>query len=182
MIQEYKHDEKQTSGPSLTLIRNIVFLNGLWPLHAVELRQNRFIGSCGHVSGDDVKKMVVKKQRRARIDQYLESSDSYKSQLQQSTVAQSYNFNNAGNITVCHWKDITRFLVADTAHNRIVILHPSEQSSAAAREIDKTLDDCGLKAPRCVYFDGSLNRLFVGEGFADDDTTKGRILVFDNVI
>jgi 6-phosphogluconolactonase (cycloisomerase 2 family) len=93
---------------------------------------------------------------------------SYRNQLKSTT---QHEFNDPRHLSVD--KNNEFILVADTDNNRIVILDRSLKS--CARELNVTSVDGGLQRPRCLYFNVSQNRLFVGEW-------SGRVLMFDNVI
>jgi len=62
-------------------------------------------------------------------------------------------------------------LVADEDNNRLVMLDASLRN---ARELTLPID-FGLHVPRCLYFDESRSRLYVGE---DHDR---RVLILDNI-
>jgi DNA-binding beta-propeller fold protein YncE len=93
---------------------------------------------------------------------------SYRNQLKSTT---QHEFKSPWHLSVD--KNNEFILVADTKNNRIVILDRSLKSRS--RELNATSVDGGLQRPRCLYFNLSLNRLFVGDW-------RGRVLMFDNVI
>jgi len=62
-------------------------------------------------------------------------------------------------------------LVANRGNNRLVVL---DASLSNAREFNLPIDG-GLSGPRCLYFDESRSRLYVGE------QSGKRVLIFDNI-
>jgi DNA-binding beta-propeller fold protein YncE len=81
---------------------------------------------------------------------------SYTNQLQ-STTQQNFSW-------PCHLavdKNNECILVADNWNNRIVIL--SRSLNCRAREFNVKSVDGGLQYPRCLHFNESQGRLFVGE-------------------
>ena len=121
------------------------------PMHAIELTCNKFV-VC--LSGPMQGVSVIDKQGRVVI--------SYRNNEQTKLL------NDPRHLAVDKNDCI---LVADTNNNRIVMLNASLSS---ARCLPVSLDG-GLKQPRCLHFDESRSRLFVGEYVGQ------RVLVFDNV-
>jgi hypothetical protein len=157
-IQEYN----TTSG---SLVREISLKSNdveLRPLHAIQLTSDQFVVSCWNVTNKVYDVVEVDTKGRVVV--------SYRNQLKSTT---QHEFNDPCHLSVD--KNNEFILVADTDNNRIVILDRSLKS--CARELNVTSVDGGLQGPRCLYFNVSQNRLFVGEGEG-----QCRVLMFDNVI
>jgi DNA-binding beta-propeller fold protein YncE len=162
-IQEY--DTKSGS-----LLREVnLKLNDveLRPEHAIQLISGQFVVSCWNATNEvhdvvevDTEGNIFTKERIV----------SYRNQLKSTS---QHEFSDPHHLSVD--KNNEFILVADTDNNRIVILDRSFKS--CARELNATSVDGGLQSPRCLYFNVSQNRLFVGER-----SGQCRVLMFDNVI
>ena len=130
-------------------------------MHVIQLTSGQFVVGCWDVNGDvyDVVELNAKGQVLV----------SYTNQLQSTT---QQNFSCPFHLAVD--KNNGCILVADWGNNRIVIL--SRSMNCRAREFNVMSVDGGLQYPRCLHFNESQGRLFVGED------GQRRVLVFDNVI
>ena len=162
-IQEYT-----TSG---SLVREICLKSNdgksLSPRHVIQLTSGQFVVSCCEVTYgvDDV----------VELDANGQVLVSYRNQLQSTT---KQNFSYPRHLAVD--KNNEFILVADNCNNRIVIL--SRSLNCRAREFNVMSVDGGLQYPRCLHFNESQGRLFVGEGSDLSGGGQRRVLVFDNVI
>jgi DNA-binding beta-propeller fold protein YncE len=130
--------------------------------HVIQLTSDKFVVSCWNVTNKGFNVVEVDTKGRVVV--------SYTNQLKSTT---QHKFNYPFRLSVD--KNNEFILVADCGNNRIVILNRS--MNCCARELNVMAVDGGLQQPSCLYFDTSLNRLFVGECVA-----QRRVLMFDNVI
>jgi DNA-binding beta-propeller fold protein YncE len=157
-IQEYN----TTSG---SLVREISLKSNdveLTPFHAIQLTSDQFVVSCWNETNSVYDVVEVDTKGRVVV--------SYRNQL---IITTQHKFKYPWHLSVD--KNNEFILVADTQNNRIVILDRSLKS--CARELNVPSVDGGLQRPRCLYFNVSQNRLFVGER-----SGQCRVLMFDNVI
>ena len=156
--------EYTTSG---SLVREICLKSNegklLSPHHVIQLTRGQFVVSCY-----DVNSLVYDV---VELDANGQVLVSYTNQLQSTT---QQNFSSPFHLAVD--KNNEFILVADNLNNRIVIL--SRSLNCRAREFNVKSVDGGLQRPRCLHFNESQGRLFVGEGSGG----QRRVLVFDNVI
>jgi NHL repeat len=154
--------EYTTSG---SLVRDICLKSNdveLRPIHAIQLTSDQFVVSYWN----ETNKMhdVVEVDTKGRV------VVSYTNQLQ-STIQQKFCLPRCLSVD----KNNEFILVADCLNHRIVIA--SSSLNCCARELNVKSVDGGVQYPSCLYFDTSLNRLFVGEGGG-----QCRVLMLDNVI
>ena len=159
-IQEYT-----TSG---SLVREICPKSNdgksLNPWHVIQLTSGQFVVCCRRDVNSRASDVV-------ELDANGQVLVGYTNQLQSTT---KQNFSWPRHLAVD--KNNEFILVADNMNDRIVIL--SRSLNCRAREFKAlSIIDGGLRYPRCLHFNESQGRLFVGEGGG-----QRRVLVFDNVI
>jgi DNA-binding beta-propeller fold protein YncE len=161
-IQEYT-----TNG---SLVREIFIKsndgNSLSPYHVIQLTSGQFV-----VSLWDVNSLVFDV---VELDANGQVVISYTNQLLSTTQNKFvYPLHLAVDLAnEC-------ILVADDHNHRIVIF--SRSLNCRARELNVTSVNGGLRYPRCLHFNESQGRLFVGEDSYYDGGQR-RVLVFDDVI
>jgi 6-phosphogluconolactonase (cycloisomerase 2 family) len=163
-IQEYN----TTSGSLVREISLELKDVKLSPLHAIQLMtsDHQFVMCCYNVTSESYDVVEVDTERRQVVV-------SYTNQLKSTT---QHKFSWPRHLSVD--KNNEFILVADTDNNRIVILNRSLKCDARELNVMMSVDG-GLQRPRCLYFNSSQNRLFVGEC---NWSGQSRVLVFDNVI
>jgi 6-phosphogluconolactonase (cycloisomerase 2 family) len=137
----------------------------LSPYHAIQLTNDQFVVSYYNETSksNDVVEVDTKRRQVVSYTNQLKSTTQHKlSSPRHLSVDRNYEF----------------ILVADTDNNRIVILNRSLKCDARELNVMMSVDG-GLQRPRCLYFNSSQNRLFVGESNCSGES---RVLVFDNVI
>jgi hypothetical protein len=161
-IQEYT-----TSG---SLVREIGIKSNdsssLSPYHVIQLTSGQFVVSC--LVNNFVYDVV-------ELNANGQVVVSYKNQLHSTTQP---NFDWPRSLAVDKHNEC--ILVADCSNHRIVIL--SRALNCRAREFNVMSVDGGLQWPRCLHFNESQGRIFVGEGSDSSGYGQRRVLVFDNVI
>jgi hypothetical protein len=171
VIREYKH-QTENEEHWIELLREILIPHNWSSRQAIQLAVNELVVCTWTGSEDDVIKADINQQEDS--DNSIEHFTSY-AKLLHSRTGKTLDL-NPGDLSIAKNNTDTYILVADTSNNRVVILNHSEETREA-RELDVASVTDGLKKPRCLHFDESSNRLFVGES-----KTAGRILVFGNVI